>query len=200
MKVKKIIVLSSLLLVVVILSGCFKKQTKTENSQQLLETSEKQENQAKSMAESIKDAITKGKKMECKTKIGSDGDMVESKFSVQGEKYRSEVETEAGKFISVSDGKIVHTWNSETKEGTKVDLNCVKDLEISAPEGSENDYEYSTYKSSEDIVDNATEIDCKPVSLIDFSIPADVSFIDQCEMLKNAQEAMKKFNIPQIQP
>ena len=200
MNKSKIIVLTSVILAVFVLAGCKKKTPATGVQETKTEKQETVTDKAKETAMNIKDAIAGGKSMECEMKVGSEGNMVNSKFSVQGEKYRSEADFGEGKMISTSDGKVVHTWNEVTKEGTKISFDCIKSMETSAPEADDNDYEYSTYKSSEQIIDDAPDPDCKSVGSIDFSIPTDVNFIDQCEMLKKAQESLKNLNIPELQP
>ncbi|GBE16351.1 hypothetical protein BMS3Abin15_00165 [bacterium BMS3Abin15] len=191
---KKVFIVVSIVLAVLVVAGC-KHDKKTEE----VKKQETVMDKAKSAAMNIKDAIAGGKSMECEVKVSSEGNMVISKFSVRGEKSRSEMETGVGKRITIFDGKTVHSWNEATKEGIVNDSDCLEGLETSVPEEDDNDNDYPTYKSSEEIAENAPETVCQPVGSIDFSIPTDVNFIDQCEMIKQMQESLKNLN-PQMMP
>ena len=69
---------------------------------------------------------------------------------------------------------------------------CLEELSKSAPEketGSKEplDDEFSKEEDFEDAMD----VKCEDASGVDFSVPADVDFKDQCEMMKNVMK-----NIP----
>ena len=39
--------------------------------------------------------------------------------------------------------------------------------------------------TDEEFFENSTDVSCEPYSGADFSVPSDIVFTDQCEMLKN---------------
>lgn len=204
MNVNKSLMFFAVFIAVIFLSGC-KKEVKTDVAKDTAENisvgAEDSTGGVKSKAEDIRDAILKGNKMKCTIKADSSDGTVESEFYVQGDKYKSTVDTPEGKFYSVFDGKAAYTWTEGKKEGMKFDFSCETLLMTDAPmqEGNVADYNTPSGKSSEEIIEGAAEIECDPVASIDLSIPTDVDFIDQCEMLKNLQDQLKNFTPSQIQ-
>ncbi len=149
---------------------------------------------AGSVVSSLKDAIGLGKKMECVSK-DADG---ETKAYIDGSKYKSASITKDGTMISVFTGEDFYMWNEKTKEGLVMTKVCTDELNRSVPKvgGVDNSSINTEFQTTEDIVAEESIDNCKETGSIDFTIPTDVKFIDQCEMMKNIPASVKDFKIP----
>lgn len=137
--------------------------------------------------------LSSGKKMRCDYKMGGEGDKALSvKMFADKDHYRMETATLAGTMISIADGKTMYTWTSGTKQGMKMDLECAKGLEGDLPKADSAGASPKTYDSPEQAIGNIPNISCAETSdSVDFSVPSDVTFADQCAMLKGTLEKMK---------
>lgn len=186
---KKTLILFSALALVLILAGCAKK-SETSQSQP---ASNNQQSEGSSVISSIKDAIGMGKKMKCtySVKVGTETDTYVT--YVEGEKYKSESVFDGKTQFSVSDGKTIYSWNDKDKNGTKMDIKCIDDLKKpQEAEPSKTAEIPNSVTSPEEQSDNATDTKCESVSSIDFSVPTDITFKDQCEELKKMMESLDK--------
>lgn len=148
-----------------------------------------------SMIASIKDAMGLGQAMQC-TYTGGTGDTtLTSKVSVSGEKFRSESEVSGTKVYALFDGDTQYTWMGDTKQGTKMSKACLDELQAALPEtqtstGSETPQPEDYSK----MFDAANNVNCvAAASGADFSVPADITFTDQCEMMKESLKMMEQF-------
>lgn len=147
-------------------------------------------------AEKIKNAMLGGKKMECVFKDDAgDGKQVEMKLQSQGEKFRSSYTVNGEEFVSVSDGSVVYSWSSKTKEGQKMDLKCMEDLSEDTPQAQETAENQIDYTEPEDLVDEQPDMKCSPILSIDLSVPEDVKFSDTCAEMKKLFESMNDLNV-----
>lgn len=142
---------------------------------------------------SLKDAIGLGKKMEC---VYKEGDM-ESKTYIDGTKYKSVTSTPEGEMISVFDGSDFYGWNIKTKEGYVMKKSCMEELAKAMPATEEGENSNpADFETTEDIVEGTPMDNCKETGSIDFTIPKDINFVDQCEMMKNLTNSLKDFKMP----
>lgn len=65
----------------------------------------------------------------------------------------------------------------------------MKELSKNLPKS--NDQGQTNYESSDQLADNMMDISCQPSSLVDFSIPSDVTFTDTCEQMKKTMEQLQ---------
>ena len=59
---------------------------------------------------------------------------------------------------------------------------------------SDGDVDLDTYKTSSELFDEKVSVNCTKSSFVDLSIPDDVNFVDQCELLKQQRAAIEKIN------
>ena len=145
-----------------------------------------------SIIDDISEAITLKKKMECKYKVTDEkGDAVESKSYIQGDKYKTEFTAAGAKQTSIFDGQTIYTWDENTKQGTMMDIDCLDDFKTVSSSDEADTEDFEEYKSSDQILDEGVDVSCRPVAAIDFTIPDDVNFVDQCELLKQQMEALE---------
>jgi hypothetical protein len=179
-----------------VLSGCGQPQTANQPSaapaEQKAAPSEQKDN---SIVSSIKDAMGSGKQMKCTYSTTVNGSSVESIAYVDGNKLKSS-ETVAGKNTNMLfDGNTTYTWMDGQTKGSKMTISCINDLKASAPKGQQIN---PGAQSPEDQINNATDVSCVAATGTDFSVPASITFTDNCEALKKSMEAAKdiKANLP----
>jgi len=207
---KKIILLTIALLVVVTLSGCGKNNSDTGVETKDTENEEVKSEEKGGMMDSIKEALTSNKKMECVYTSNEDGLTVEVKTYIQGDKYKTEFLMGDKKNNSIFDGKVSYSWEEGSTEGIKIDIECINSLDdefnvdnLEEDEEGGNIDEVDDLKEEvTDIFEGAQNVECHETGSIDFSIPADINFADQCEMLKNQQQMMNDLSkqIPEGMP
>lgn len=185
---------------VLVLSGCGAKPTTkvgVESPKGTANVATDEGNGLLDTAEKIKNAMLGGKKMECVFKDDSgDGKQIEMKMQSQGEKFRSSYNVKGEDFVSVSDGKVIYSWSSKTKEGQKMDIKCMEDLSKDTPQtenvtGNDN----TDFETPEELVAKEPDMKCSPIANIDFSVPSDVKFTDTCAEMKKVFESMKDLNV-----
>jgi hypothetical protein len=199
MKKTLLLVLASAL--VFILAGCSKQQAKEQGASQSGQKTEQGQEQG-GVISSIKDAIGMGKKMKCTYTLKTGNETDTFVTYVEGKKYKSESEFGGKIQYSVSDGEVVYSWNNKDKNGTKMDIKCLEDLKKPDENNTSNTTDLTkSITDPEEQFDDAMDTKCESVSSIDFSIPSDVAFKDQCEELKRMMESLDKLksqmpNIP----
>ncbi len=194
---KKIITIFTLLLTVAFLAGCGKKVDQTKNENKATVASQEEQG---GVISSIKDAMGLGKKMKCtytvKTEEGTDTYIT----YVDGEKYKSESEFDGKMQLSVFDGEIIYSWNNKDKDGTKMSMKCLEDL--NKPSENNNSDIPESIETPEESFDDATDVKCEDISSVDFTIPSDVVFKDQCEEMRKLIESLSNFKnqLPEQMP
>lgn len=203
---KKISLLTLGLFLIFGLSGCGKadknlqgdsenKVTEVKNQ----EANDVQENMATngaSMVDKLKNAISSGKKMKCTYKMTDENGSTEVITYMQGDKYKSEINMGGMKTASVFDGDTMYSWVSGQKTGTKMTMDCINGLDVKGETETEAMPE-NVPESEDDFVDtlnNAENLKCEDAADIDFTVPGDVNFVDQCEMLKSQQKMIEGLN------
>ncbi len=135
--------------------------------------------------------LATGKKMQCSyssSEMGGQGVAVKM-YAEQG-RYKTETEIQAGTMISLFDGKTIYNWMQGEKVGTKLDMQCMQEFEMQKPVQERN---AQSYKSPEEAIQNTPDIACAELSEdVDFSVPSDITFTDQCAVLQQSMESMKK--------
>jgi hypothetical protein len=149
----------------------------------------------KSVINSIKDAMGLGQKMNCTyTDVDSKGMTTSSTITVDGQKYKFTSDVNGEKMYGLFDGTTQYTWTTGVKgQGWKMDKTCMEELGKLAPKRVE-DKSAKAPEAPQDIEKsfaNAQNVACVPASNEDFSVPTDVVFVDQCEMMKNSLKALE---------
>jgi hypothetical protein len=141
--------------------------------------------------------LAAGKKMRCEYAMGEGGKTMTAIMYMDKDRYRTEMDMPTGKMISLYDGKTMYSWAEGTKQGMKMDMKCMETIESDLPtEDASSDAPSKvpeSYESPEDALGSIPDISCEEVSgSIDLSVPSDVLFTDQCEMMKKSMEQMKQ--------
>lgn len=193
---KKILLFGTIALFSVLASGCAKKETVQNKASEALQQEEG------GIISSIKDAMNLGKTMECTYSIKVGDETMKSKSYVKGKKYKSEYEADGKTYYTIFDGeKTMHSWVKGETKGTIMKTDCFDDLEKEPESASQKTEEPSSLKVGEEAFEDTYEVDCKPIAAVDFSLPENVVFEDQCETLKKQLEEIKsmtdKFQVPE---
>lgn len=206
---KKVSLIVASLFLVLILSGCGKVE-KNNNDQANLDLAEsKNQTQGEATTEDgtteseggivakLKNAISSGKKMKCTYKMGDENTATEVITYLQGDKYKTEIVMGQIKTVSVFDGDAMYSWVAEQKTGTKMTMDCINSLDVKGEAENEsvpeNIPEEDNDKFMETLAD-AQNLSCEDAGDVDFDIPSDVNFSDQCEMLKSQQKMIEGLN------
>lgn len=149
---------------------------------------------APSLVSSLKDAIGLGQKMQCTYTIKNKDMVATSRASIDGQKFRSETEMNGMKMFMLSDGETQYMWNSASQQGFKMDKACLESLKSSVPESAQGTGnptpQAGDYQAT---LDTATNVSCEPTTSVDFSLPMEVSFVDQCAMMEQGKKMMEQF-------
>lgn len=144
-----------------------------------------------SLADSYRTLLGNGKQLSCTfSSDRPDGTSLEAKTFLDGEKrYKSVMnDPKLGMMTTLFDGSTLYSWSEGAKTGTKMDISCLESLKETAGKNVPAD----TYASNDDILDAAPDISCTEFSdAVDFSVPKNVSFTDQCAMMQDAQKMME---------
>jgi hypothetical protein len=136
---------------------------------------------------SIKDAMGLGKTMQCTYASSTGKDAVTSTVLVDGKKFLAETSVNGKKSHVLSDGDVQYIWSDDSKQGMKMSMTCLADLQKSLPAAAQ-----SAPEDYAKTFDTANNVNCTAVSGgVSLSVPSDVTFTDQCAMLKESMKALE---------
>lgn len=139
---------------------------------------------------SIKDAMGLGKEMKCAYKFKGEAGDITSTAYVNGKKYKAESTVMGKKQIVIFDETAMYSWAEGEKNGMKMTKTCMEEMEKNIPKTQGGQAPASDSISDEEFFENSTDVSCAPYSGADFSVPKDIVFADQCEMLKNMMNSL----------
>jgi hypothetical protein len=87
----------------------------------------------------------------------------------------------------------MYSWIDGQKQGTKMTKECMEEFGADLSGEAYETPETEMYRNSEEMLESIPGITCREVPSIDFSIPDDVTFADQCEMLRTQMEMMEQY-------
>lgn len=152
------------------------------------ETGQAEGDSARWMAE-----LASGKPMVCEYRMmGGDRQDTSVKMYAEKDRYRTEVMTPQGEYVSISDGKTVYSFIEGSKEGMKMDMECMKELADDLPKTGDTPVQ-EQYVAPEEAIGNTPGISCRETDSVDVSVPSDIVFTDQCAMLRQQTEMMKQY-------
>lgn len=146
------------------------------------------------MITSIKDAMGLGKTMQCTYSMQDGTNTIQSTVLVDGQKFRATTTTNGEVMNVISDGKTQYLWSDKTRQGFKIDMTCLENLKKSLPESTQNIPNTTPEDISEDF-DTARNVSCQPATINEsngFTIPTNVQFVDQCEMLQQSTRVLEQ--------
>lgn len=147
------------------------------------------------VGEQIQSAIQKGDALECTYRMSEADENSVVKTYIAGEKYKSIVTTNGEEFNAIFDGETQYSWNSlGEKKGVMMSLKCMEELEgeDEMDDGTDEEEDFEEFKTTSEILDQDIGMSCSKAGKIDFSVPGDIEFVDQCEMLKTQMKQMEQ--------
>jgi hypothetical protein len=186
---------------VLVLAGCGKQAALNEapKGEVKKEIASKAEEKKGGVISSIKDAMGLGKTMRCEYKLKGEGADITSTTYVNGKKFKAESIVMGKKQTVIFDEMAMYSWADGEKTGMKMEKKCMEEMEknLSKTEGGTEPTSDSI--SDEEFFDNATDVKCEDASNADFAIPNDITFTDQCAMLKTMMNNLPSdINIPNM--
>ncbi len=176
---------------IVILAACGNQEAKNNNQNQNAGTAKNQEKEQeremnKERGGVFQEAMLSGKLNKCSYKAkNQEGAETEFSFYVEGEKYSSEMVVGGKNFKSIFDGENMYSWIIGEKQGIVLSKSCVDKIkEENKDKKSKDDFRIPNI-DIEERFKNIPDIKCEGTDGIDFSVPQDVKFTDQCEMIGN---------------
>src|SRR3989344_4592978 len=140
---------------------------------------------------SIKDAMGVGKKMKC-TYALADGSGASSTVFVDGQKFKFTSEMNGETVYGLFDGETQYTWTTGAKkQGWKMVASCMEALGQQAAQMTAGDS--TAPQNVQESLDTAQDVQCEAAASEDFSVPTDIEFVDQGEMIKKTMEALEDF-------
>ncbi len=177
---------------ILLLAGCGNQVEKNqnENKGEAQNQEREQEQNRNGIVGSIKDAMGLGKTMRCTYRIKNQDGEMEVVTYVDGGKYATEMNIAGNKQRMVYNEEAMYTWQEGQKQGMKMTKACTEELNKDLPESNESDVPEEDV-TGEKFFEDAMDVKCEEFSNADFSVPTNVEFSDQCEMLKGIMK-----NIP----
>lgn len=179
------------------LSGCFHDKQQEQFQEQKQDQVKEQEYKTnESGMNNISEMLASGKNIKCTYRLRAEDDFEVITY-VDGEKYRTESRMNNMKYSAVFDGKDMYSWMDGQENGTRMNLECMKDLDM-------NEIEESPQAEIEEdpvnLFTDKIDLRCEEVRNIDFSTPKGVNFADSCEMMKTQMNQLKQVqkNMPNM--
>ncbi len=144
----------------------------------------------KGMIASIKDAMSSGTAMSCTYAVEQGGSTYESTVMVQGEKFRADAAISGMTTHVLFDGADQYMWTEGTKTGFKMSKACLDEMSQTTT-STEN--QASPPQDAKAAFDAAKNVKCSPAGNIDLSVPADITFTDQCAQMKESMKMMEQY-------
>lgn len=144
-------------------------------------------------------ALAAGKKLQCQfTASGPDDKTGTVKMTMERDRFRMETSAAGGAYIMVSDGKTTYSWMEGSKQGMKMDKACLEGMGKDRLTDVPNADTAPKFDTPEKTLADTPDIRCTEAEVVDFSVPSDITFTDQCAMLKKLQDLPR--GVPQGLP
>lgn len=160
---------------------------------------------ASSVVSSIKDAMGLGKQMKCTYMANKTNTTFSATVYVEGNKYKSFVTVGGKNMNALFDGTALYTWEDGNTTGSEMTADCLVKLKAAAPQNPSGPAPAQPpVQDPADSFNSATNVQCAPATDGDLTVPAGVTFSDQCAMMTKALEYMNKTkssagaNVPNI--
>ncbi|MBP9728342.1 MAG: hypothetical protein KBD27_03110 [Candidatus Moranbacteria bacterium] len=142
-----------------------------------------------SMISSIKDAMGLGKPLVCTYSDVTTG--TATTVFVEGKKMKITTTVNGATLYMLFDGTTQYAWSGTEKTGMKMDASCMEEMEKlskSLPSNSESTAPNQDLESYQDL----NNVSCAPAEEESFALPTDVTFTDQCAMLRESMKAIEQ--------
>ena len=148
--------------------------------------------EGKGMVSSIKDAMGLGMAMKCTYTMDEADKSMQSDVLVDGEKFRATTTVNGIKSYVLSDGADQYMWTDKDTKGFKMSKACLEDLKNKFPTPDNNQTTVPKIEDAQAALDMAKNVQCNPIESVDLTVPKDITFTDQCAMMKDSMKAMEQ--------
>jgi len=198
-QVFKGLMLGGLIIATIGLAGCGNKTVNKLNDAKddvvsKVEQGKEMAEEGKSLVGGLKEAMKKGVTMKC-VADSPDGHWV---TYTNGKYSKTEGTTTDGHEMAIVINKeATYSWDKKTKKGQKMDKKCMEEFQKNFGGSAMVD------DNKEKKLDNFTpenleaeeadgKLKCSPSTKADFSVPSDVQFIDQCQLMTKQMDKLKQ--------
>lgn len=148
------------------------------------------------MIQSIGDAMKAGSPMQC-TYVSAPrdtGESVQSTVVVEGGKFSSTTLMGDVTMYALFDGEDQYTWTSKDVQGMKMSKDCLSKMQdivkgMTPPTDTSAPQPQDASKG----FDAAQNVKCEAAGKVDLTIPAGITFTDQCAMMEQSQKMMEQY-------
>lgn len=143
---------------------------------------------------SIREAMGLGKSMQCSYYL-NEGDIAlnaQSTVVVDGQKFKSTTVMKDMTVYGLFDGETQYTWMSDEKQGMKMSKSCMEQMTKTVNSMAKPETPAATAKDMREEFEMAKNVSCEPASGVDWSLPSDVVFTDQCAMMEQTMHMMEQ--------
>ncbi len=156
---------------------------------ELVEQGKELKEQKEGVVGGIRNILNGGASLKCEDNEGN-------VTYTNGKNFRSIHEENGVKKVVLMKDDVMYSWNLDTKDnGSKMAKNCFSELqkELKLPEEKQevkvfDDFSVETIEEESE----SGKINCKPSTEGNFEVPTDITFIDQCEIMKEQMKVMQK--------
>ena len=146
----------------------------------------------KGMVSSIKEAMGLGEKMQCTYALNQGSQSIQSTVAIDGGKYKSTTVMGEMTVYALFDGENQYTWTSAAKTGMQMSKACLEKIgedakEMAKPTGAPA----PASQDMQEAFNMAKDVKCEAAPKVDFTLPKDVTFTDQCAMMEQSMKMMQ---------
>ncbi len=125
----------------------------------------------------------------CTAKVSQNGMEMDMDIWMKGDNERIESHAPQGTQITLFDGQMMYSWTKGGTDGIKMDVAKIVE---------EGEQQQTQVQSTEQMNQNAVDVDCKPATFPDsmFETPANVQFRDMNEMMEQIANMGNLPNMP----
>jgi hypothetical protein len=198
-QVFKGLMLGGLIIATIGLAGCGNKTVNKLNDAKddvvsKVEQGKEMAEEGKSLVGGLKEAMKKGVTMKC-VADSPDGHWV---TYTNGKYSKTEGTTTDGHEMAIVINKeATYSWDKKTKKGQKMDKKCMEEFQKNfggsamVDDNKEKKLDNFTPENLEAEEANG-KLKCSPSTKADFSVPSDVQFIDQCQLMTKQMDKLKQ--------
>ncbi len=163
-----------------------------QESPEVRDEAKNDENKGSSVVASIKDAMGLGEQMQCTYVVGTPEKAITTSVFVDGKKFKTEAEVGGAKTEALFDGETQYVWTDKSSSGMKMTKDCLSELKASLPQGQAQGASDRPSEDYQKDFDMAQNVHCEKAAAVDFSVPKDVEFIDQCALMEQSKKMMEQ--------
>ncbi len=146
----------------------------------------------KGVVSSIKDAMGLGTAMKCTYTTDETDQSFQSEVLVEGEKFRATSTVNGTKSYVLSDGTDQYMWTDKDTKGFKMSKACLDEFKSKFPTPESNKTTAPKMEDAKTALDMAKNVQCSPAGSVDLTVPKDITFTDQCAMMKDSMKALEQ--------